>query len=53
MTAVMKDPAFLGEAKRLRLPIDALPGEIVEAKIKAALTQPPETIAALKRAAGG
>ena len=53
MAAVMKDPGFLAEAKRLRLPIDSLPGEIVEAKIKAALTQPPETIAALKRAAGG
>jgi tripartite-type tricarboxylate transporter receptor subunit TctC len=53
MTAVMKDPAFLAEAKRLRLPIDALPGDAVEAKIKAALNQPPETVAALKRAAGG
>ena len=53
MAAVMKDPGFLAEAKRLRLPIDSLPGEIVEAKIKAALQQPPETIAALKRAAGG
>jgi tripartite-type tricarboxylate transporter receptor subunit TctC len=51
--AVMKDPGFLAEAKKLRLPIDSLPGEIVEAKIKAALNQPPETIAALKRAAGG
>jgi hypothetical protein len=53
MTAVMKDPAFLAEAKRLRLPIDSLPGDAVEAKIKAALNQPPETVAALKRAAGG
>ena len=53
MTAVMKDPVFLAEAKRLRLPIDALSGDVVEAKVKAALNQPPETIAALKRAAGG
>ena len=53
MVAMMKDPGFLAEAKRLRLPIDFLPGEIVEAKIKAALNQPPETVAALKRAAGG
>jgi tripartite-type tricarboxylate transporter receptor subunit TctC len=53
MVAVMKDPGFLADAKKLRLPIDSLPGEIVEAKIKAALNQPPETIAALKRAAGG
>jgi len=53
MTAVMKDPAFLAEAKRLRLPIDSLPGDVVEAKVKAALNQPPETVAALKRAAGG
>ena len=53
MAAVMKDPGFLADAKKLRLPIDSLPGDVVEAKIKAALNQPPETIAALKRAAGG
>jgi len=53
MVAVMKDPGFLADARKLRLPIDSLPGDVVEAKIKAALTQPPETVAALKRAAGG
>jgi tripartite-type tricarboxylate transporter receptor subunit TctC len=53
LTAVMKDPDFLAEAKKLNLPIDPLPGEAVEAKIKAVLNQPAETIAALKRAAEG
>ena len=49
----MKDPQLLAEAKKLDLDIDAAPGEVVEAKIKAALAQPPETVAALKAAAGG
>jgi hypothetical protein len=49
----MKDPDFLAEAKKLEIPIDPASGEVVEAKIKAALMQPPETIAALKTAAGG
>jgi tripartite-type tricarboxylate transporter receptor subunit TctC len=53
LTAVMRDPQFLADAKRLNLPIDYLPGDTVEVKIKAALNQPPETIDALKRAAGG
>jgi tripartite-type tricarboxylate transporter receptor subunit TctC len=53
MTALMKDPAFLADAKKLNLPIDYLPGDVVAVKIKAALNQPPETIATLKRAAGG
>jgi tripartite-type tricarboxylate transporter receptor subunit TctC len=53
LTAVMKDSDFLAEAKKLNLPIDPLPGEAVEAKIKAVLNQPAETIAALKRAAEG
>jgi tripartite-type tricarboxylate transporter receptor subunit TctC len=53
MTAVMKDPAFLADAKKLNLPIEYLPGDVVDQRIKAALAQPPETIATLKRAAGG
>jgi tripartite-type tricarboxylate transporter receptor subunit TctC len=53
LMSVMKDPQFLAEAKRLELDIDPAPGDVVEAKIKAALNQPPETIAALKTAAGG
>ncbi len=53
LTAVMKDPAFLADAKKLNLPITYLPGDVVEARIKAALNQPPETIATLKHAAGG
>lgn len=53
MTAVMNDPAFLADAKRLGLPIDYAPGEVVEAKMKSALNQPEETVAALKKAAGG
>ena len=51
--AVMQDKDFLADAKKLDLPIDYLDGAAVEAKIKAALNQPPETIDALKRVAGG
>jgi len=53
LTAAMKDPALLAEAKKLDLDIDPASGEVVEARIKAALNQPPETVAALKSAAGG
>ena len=53
LTAAMKDPQLLAEAKKLDLTIDPSPGDQVEAKIKAALAQPPQTIAALKAAAGG
>jgi tripartite-type tricarboxylate transporter receptor subunit TctC len=53
LTALMKDQSFLADAKKLNLPIDYLPGDVVEVRIKAALNQTPETIATLKRAAGG
>jgi tripartite-type tricarboxylate transporter receptor subunit TctC len=53
LSAAMKDPQLLAEAKKLDLVIDAAPGDVVETKIKAALAQPPETVAALKAAAGG
>ena len=53
LAAAMKDPQLLAEAKKLDLAIDAAPGDVVETKIKAALAQPPETVAALKAAAGG
>jgi len=53
LSSVMKDPEFLAEAKKLNLPIDALPGDVVEAKVKAVLNQPAETVAALKRVAEG
>ncbi len=53
LTAAMKDPQLLAEAKKLDLDIDAAPGDQVETRIKAALNQPPETVAALKAAAGG
>ena len=53
LAATMKDPEFLAEAKKLDLDIEPLPGDVVETKIKAALAQPPETVAALKEAAGG
>jgi hypothetical protein len=49
----MKDPEFLNEAKKLQLPIDYLPGDVVTTKMKTVLNQPPETVVALKRAAGG
>jgi tripartite-type tricarboxylate transporter receptor subunit TctC len=53
MTEVMHDPAFLADAKKLTLPIDYEPGDVVATKIKSAMNQPPETIDALKKAAGG
>ncbi len=53
MTEVMHDPAFLADAQKLGLPIDYLPGDAVEARMKAAMNQPPETVEALKKAAGG
>jgi tripartite-type tricarboxylate transporter receptor subunit TctC len=53
LDAAMKDPQLLAEAMKLDLDIDPASGEIVEQKIKQALAQPPETVAALKAAAGG
>ena len=53
LDATMKDPAFVAEAKKLALELDPASGDLVEARIKAALNQPPETVAALKSAAGG
>jgi tripartite-type tricarboxylate transporter receptor subunit TctC len=53
LDSVMKDQQFLADAKKLDLNIDAAPGDVVEARIEAALAQPPETVAALKAAAGG
>jgi tripartite-type tricarboxylate transporter receptor subunit TctC len=53
MTEVMHDPVFLADAKKLGLPIDYAPGDVVTAKMKAAMSQPPETVEALKKAAGG
>lgn len=49
--ATMQDPAYIAEAKRLGLPLDPAPGDKVEAMVKQALAQPPETVAELKRAA--
>ena len=51
--AAVKDPQFLAEAKKFDLDIHPASGQQVEARIKAALNQPPETVAALKAAAGG
>ena len=51
MTEVMHDPAFLADAKKLNLPIEYLPGDAVDGKIKAAMNQPAETVEALKKAA--
>jgi tripartite-type tricarboxylate transporter receptor subunit TctC len=51
--SVVKDPQFLAEAKKLDLDIHPASGQQVGAAIKAALNQPPETVAALKTAAGG
>lgn len=51
--AVMKDPQFLAEAKKLNLDIHPAAGPQVATAIRGALNQPPETVAALKAAAGG
>jgi tripartite-type tricarboxylate transporter receptor subunit TctC len=50
MTA-MKDPGYITDAKKLGLPLNPADGKTVEAMVKQALAQPPETIAYLKRAA--
>ena len=47
----MTDPGFIAEGKKLGLPLDPAPGDKVEAMVKEALAQPPETVAELKRAA--
>ena len=52
MAQVVKDPGFIADSEKLNLPIDFLPGDIVAEKVKAALTQPPEIVAALKAVAG-
>jgi tripartite-type tricarboxylate transporter receptor subunit TctC len=51
MDKTMADPQFLNDAKNLQLPIAPASGAKVEALIKQALAQPPETIALLKTAA--
>jgi len=48
----IKDPGFVADSEKLNLPIDFLPGDVVAEKVKAALTQPPEIVAALKAVAG-
>jgi tripartite-type tricarboxylate transporter receptor subunit TctC len=53
LDSAMKDPQLLAEAMKLDLDIDPAPGAAVELRIKAALNQPPQTVAALKSAAGG
>ncbi len=52
MAQVIKDPGFVADSVKLNLPIDFLPGDIVAEKVKAALTQPPDVVAALKAVAG-
>jgi hypothetical protein len=51
--SAVKDPQFLAEAKKLNLDIHPASGQQVEGAIRGALNQPPETVAALKAAAGG
>jgi len=52
MAQVMKDPGFIADSEKLNLPIDFLPGDVVAEKIKAALNQPPDVVAALKAVSG-
>jgi tripartite-type tricarboxylate transporter receptor subunit TctC len=47
----MHDPGYIAETRRLGLPLDPASGARVEAMVKAALMQSPETIAYLTRAA--
>jgi tripartite-type tricarboxylate transporter receptor subunit TctC len=47
--AAMRDPGYLAEARRLNLVMAPAHGREVEAMVKRALTQPPETVALLKR----
>lgn len=53
MAQVMKDPGFVADSEKLNLPIDFLPGDVVAEKVKAALNQPADVVAALKEVAGG
>ncbi len=52
MEQTIKDPGFVADSERLNLPIDFLPGDAVTEKVKAALTQPADVVAALKAVAG-
>jgi len=52
MAQVMKDPGFIADSEKLNLPIDFLPGDVVAEKVKGALNQPPDIVAALKAASG-
>ncbi len=52
MEQTIKDPGFVADSERLNLPIDFLPGDVVTEKVKAALTQPADVVAALKAVAG-
>lgn len=46
--AALTDPALLAEARQLGIPIAPATGEEVEAQVKSALNQPPETLALLQ-----
>ena len=48
--AALTDPELLAEAEKLDIPIEPASGEEVEERVKAALNQPPETVALLKEA---
>jgi tripartite-type tricarboxylate transporter receptor subunit TctC len=52
VAAAMRDPRYVAEARRINLILSPAHGTEVEAMIRAALDQPPETVALLKRAAG-
>ena len=48
--AALTDEELLAEAKKLDIPIEPASGEDVEERVRAALNQPPETVALLKEA---
>ncbi|HWT31169.1 MAG TPA: tripartite tricarboxylate transporter substrate-binding protein [Propylenella sp.] len=48
--AALTDPELLAEAEKLDIPIEPASGAEVEERVKAALAQPPETVALLKEA---
>jgi tripartite-type tricarboxylate transporter receptor subunit TctC len=49
-TAALTDPDLLAEAKQLDIPIEPAPGDVVEERVKAALSQAPETLTLLQEA---
>jgi hypothetical protein len=50
--ATMKDPEFLADVEKRKFELDPTPGEELEKIVKDVMSQPPETIARLKKLLG-